>query len=840
MARKRKLCKGRKRKGKRKAAKAQATAAEVDVVEHLLHDIAYKDQRIARLEASTDKLRKASRYKLRRNSKFGYLNESLQYVVPSTSVVSAMSLEEKKSVAHAVHVAVTKATKITLGLSDEVLAECLGEWSAARPAAGAAPAAAKDDSATEWDDLLAFIHVLDSKSISDEDCAAVTLALGMSGMSNDVKNVRGALNAVIEARISITTDEYGTHCDVEDVIRLMVKLHGGTPGDYDVNINGDGRDIGGRTTTLIAVRVVLQAGHRATAVSSLWPICILNGAETYDFLNVATAAARADLQRLQKDGLFVDFPGTPMSSRPNCTIVLWLSADMKFLNLTTGMCKSNQAQPCLYCHASTKNPTELDTCCTQGTRHDPTVAWSMCRKAGESFGRGRKQKNLFHFIPTERVIVDLLHMFLRISDRLISIACDLALLHEFDSSDPSAEEDDAEAGWLTETFGRAFGGIAHCTVRIKQDEKSKTWTTSRLNGNKRKLIVRDFKLSTVFKKNTTVGAQLQATWDGFWTLYSLLNQEHPVLSIINAWRMSHDEEEVKEGDKTTAELRQEASEDWRCLAQEWLLQTVFPTPHPTKRRCKLQPATPKTFITPYVHIFVFHVHYFLISVGSLNDFTCQNLELANNLQGKQVFRQNCRRQDEEAKSIIMATLRNLLNIPAAVNSKSYRRRYFCPFCPGHAGSTSLGYLRRHVRSEQCPKAEGSLTPVIVEKVVEDSWERHFAALARGSSHVIVDVQAAALVHFEDKQPQIRKEVREKRTLRRADSATRLRYAKDKARDERIAKSLRAPRREQTSRALGLAKLVHGAEEREEAVIMARKYGEFMTCTTEPEEKQHCG
>ena len=199
----------------------------------------------------------------------------------------------------------------------------------------------------------------------------------MTKMTNKVKLIRKALDTVIKSKIRIWRNEHGTYCDVEDVTKMMIKYHALKPGEFDVNHSADGRDIGKTTTTLCALRLVRLQGHSATAVTSLWPIAILAGKETYDFLAKATEGMRSTLERIQKDGIYVNFGDEPRDGddqpEPNCGITLWLSADLKFINITTGLVPNNQPECCVYCYAGldTMSSAVPEGFCCQGTRHDP-------------------------------------------------------------------------------------------------------------------------------------------------------------------------------------------------------------------------------------------------------------------------------------------------------------------------------------------------------------------------------------------------------------------------------------------------------------------------------------
>ena len=98
-----------------------------------------------------------------------------------------------------------------------------------------------------------------------------------------------------------------------------------------------------------------------------------------------------------------------------------LGGDWKFLAYICGLAAANQNFACIWCK------------CLRHERFDINKKWSLTDKslrARDSHKIGKhaesKQHNcktnlLFDFIPIDHVIIDTLHMFLRISDNLIEL-----------------------------------------------------------------------------------------------------------------------------------------------------------------------------------------------------------------------------------------------------------------------------------------------------------------------------------------------------------------------------------------------------------------------------------
>ncbi len=99
----------------------------------------------------------------------------------------------------------------------------------------------------------------------------------------------------------------------------------------------------------------------------------------------------------------------------------FLGGDWKFLACVCGLGAANSNFACIWCK------------CPKGQRFDIKKEWSLMsenkgarcnddiNKCAKSKQYNCKSSPLFHFIPLDHVIIDTLHLFLRISDNLIDL-----------------------------------------------------------------------------------------------------------------------------------------------------------------------------------------------------------------------------------------------------------------------------------------------------------------------------------------------------------------------------------------------------------------------------------
>ena len=137
-------------------------------------------------------------------------------------------------------------------------------------------------------------------------------------------------------------------------------------------------------------------------------LAVIKTTETYDNLRESLANLRMEMSNLKE------------ISANNCTykVEYFLGGDWKFLALVCGLGRANA---CVWCK------------CPRQQRWDTSKKWSIsdptfgARTIDEigKFSIGKKfnckARPLFDFIPMDHVIIDTLHLFLRISDVLIDL-----------------------------------------------------------------------------------------------------------------------------------------------------------------------------------------------------------------------------------------------------------------------------------------------------------------------------------------------------------------------------------------------------------------------------------
>ena len=140
-------------------------------------------------------------------------------------------------------------------------------------------------------------------------------------------------------------------------------------------------------------------------------LAILKTSENYDNLKESLSDLTQEMSKLNK----VTVEGKTYN------IEYFLGGDWKFLACVCGLGAANQDYACIWCK------------CPRSQRYDIQRVWSLSNSAQgarsleeiSSFAKSKKFNckgtPLFNFIPIDHVIIDTLHLFLRISDNLTEL-----------------------------------------------------------------------------------------------------------------------------------------------------------------------------------------------------------------------------------------------------------------------------------------------------------------------------------------------------------------------------------------------------------------------------------
>ena len=197
----------------------------------------------------------------------------------------------------------------------------------------------------------------------------------------------------------------------EHIVRLQKNGEINDGEAIKIKLSGDGTNIGKRLTVVNFTFTILNEKDVAMAEKGNYVLAVIKTTETYHNLRDSLADLQMEMANLKE------------IIANNCTykIEYFLGGDLKFLALVCGLGRANQDYACVWYK------------CPREQRWDTSKTWSIndpkfgARTVAEiaRFSTEKKfnckAQPLFDFIPMDHVIIDTLHLFLRISDVLIDL-----------------------------------------------------------------------------------------------------------------------------------------------------------------------------------------------------------------------------------------------------------------------------------------------------------------------------------------------------------------------------------------------------------------------------------
>lgn len=358
-----------------------------------------------------------------------------------------------------------------------------------------------------------------------------------------------------------------------------------------VKLSGDGTNIGKRLHVINITFTILEEGSRAMAAEGNHLVAVVKIQENYDDLFVAMGDIRHDIGTLSQ-----------VSVGNECFEIEWfLGGDWKFLACICGLGAAHATHPCIWCK------------CSLYDHYDPTKSWSfldeskgartiseiqeMARKKGRAACFNVKHTPLFPSIPLDHVIIDPLHLFLRISDNLINLL--ILQLRKEDAIDKKRAFNEGldrskykhVAGWekyLNDTLKIPFNWF------ICKESKKLKWRD--LTGPEKLKLFRNIRIDLILP-DFCDREKIQQLWSDFLSIAELLSSSNQ--DNINV-------------------------EDFSKKTKLWfnLFLSLYQTKH----------------VTPYTHALLWHVPEFLLLYGTICPFTQQGLEKLNDKTTKDYFR----------------------------------------------------------------------------------------------------------------------------------------------------------------------------------------------------------
>ncbi|GBC43602.1 hypothetical protein GLOIN_2v1768889 [Rhizophagus irregularis DAOM 181602=DAOM 197198] len=341
-----------------------------------------------------------------------------------------------------------------------------------------------------------------------------------------------------------------------------------------IRISGDGRNVGRKVKHVMITMTLLNDLNGLQKPDNHYTLVLYPGAETYDSLRNALAPLISDLNVLKERG-FYQIGGN------HWPVELYFSFDWKFLAIYLGMKAANAQYFCPWCDCS-KNDIITTSKTINKSMDDIKINYKQIN--------GHIKEPLFYMIPLQNWVVDELHIFLRITDRLWKLMIS-------DLRRETADEEIWKAKILLEMQR------LNISFQFWHEKNTNNLLYTSLMGPDKLKILKGFDLFAVFQ-SITRAIQIRALWDQFNELYHLMQDK-----------------------KTTGEF-------FRYKAKSWLDAFTAPsTGHPNRSNF-VRGMYRVQDITPYIHVLCNHAAEFLEihHEFGLAAFLCSPVEKMNHMQ----------------------------------------------------------------------------------------------------------------------------------------------------------------------------------------------------------------
>ena len=270
------------------------------------------------------------------------------------------------------------------------------------------------DNSSDEDRLHTITLIKDKFTISNAAYHELSLTSNLPN-SNQIKTLTQSLSKefdITSAPNGITGVQQSLVARVEARLRhLIIKMH--DIHKICIKLTGDGTQIARGLTIINVTFTVLEEGNEATSVIGNYSVAIFKMAKNYE--NLAAALEDICNEGKQLKSITID--------DKSYEIETYLGGYLKFLAMVCGIDAANCEHSCVWCKCPRLQRCDMsqewsisDT--TKGARTVEEIARFASMKQQKL---NCSQKPLFSFIPIHRVIIDTLHLFLRISDVLINL-----------------------------------------------------------------------------------------------------------------------------------------------------------------------------------------------------------------------------------------------------------------------------------------------------------------------------------------------------------------------------------------------------------------------------------
>ena len=409
-----------------------------------------------------------------------------------------------------------------------------------------------------------------------------------------------------------------------------------------VKLTGDGTNIGRGLHVVNFGFTVLEEGSVVKAASGNHTLCILREPEQYDKLALGLQDIHKEVALISKKGITV---GGEVYN-----ICFYLGGDWKFLASICGLDAANSTFACIWCLCPKQDRYSLEKQWSirdveKGARTVESIIASSKLPKRSTQKHNCSHEPLFPTIPIHHVIIDNLHLFLRVMDTLINL-----LILELRRQDGIERATLQSLNRTTAKNVAAYESFLNneCQIPFQfyiSDSKTLKWRD--LTGPEKYRLLRKIQLPLLFP-NIPMVETLQEIWNEFSKLNACIRSDSLTTETISAFESD---------------------------AQQWLKKflSVYQTKH----------------VTPYIHALVAHVPEFLRIHRTIAPFTQQGLEKLNDQMTRFYFGSSNHRGTDALTQVLQK--KNRLEHLHDEGYERKRRRYLCSLCgqPGHNRKTCL-------------------------------------------------------------------------------------------------------------------------------------------------------
>ena len=501
------------------------------------------------------------------------------------------------------------------------------------------------DNSDSDDKIYSTLYVKDKFSISDQAFHELSLLASDLPKSYQVKKLAQILNSEFEIKPApnkILGVQQSLRVRLTSCLNRLVEkaaMDGiNFPTTIKVKLTGDGTRIARGYSIVNFAFTILEDGRAQSALGN-HVIAILKIEENYEKL-------LAGLQDICEEAKDIEV----ISIKEKVYTVIWfLGGDWKFLSTVCGLDSANAEHACIWCK------------CPKDKRFNMTLQWSIsdssegARTTQEISEKAKLPKKsklrfncsetpIFSFIPLQNVIIDHLHLFLRISDVLINLLIrDLQVVDGI--SKATSTLPNKTKGKYMVIYKDFLNGPCKIKFNWFINKESKKLQYRDLTGPEKIRLFQNIKIPQLFPALNTKN-DLQKLWKDFYSLIQQLGKS-----------------ECDDVD------------EFEISVKSWV--TKFARLYQTKD------------VTPYMHAFAMHVPQFLRLHGNISSFTQQGLEKLNDITTKFYHRSSNHHDFESLKQVLQKHNRlELLEYKGFHRIKQTQR---CSVC------RSLGHNKR-----RCP------------------------------------------------------------------------------------------------------------------------------------------